>query len=363
MALWVSAITIQAMLEAFRALGLDDQRLLADASMPEHELESRARAGQTRSQSRVATQADEASLAGVPGMDGGHVALLPELVRQRLLAGACRAAKREEFAVEAGLALPFGAFGLMDYLATSADTLGKSCEAMARHFHNVSCEHSLETETCESEFRVKLFSVDMGVDTAARDDFAVGALLSRLRGRVEGFSLASVRLRRGAPQSAARFVALLGAPVTFGHAVTTLCLPARMREAPLSSADPWLRRTLQSLLPPDERAGHRSALERSLRGCLRELLPERKFAAARVASALGMSERSLHRRLRELGQSYQGMVDVFRREEAERLLLDGRVDMAEIAHRLGFGDQSAFSRAFRRWTRMAPSAWLAFASR
>ena len=72
-----------------------------------------------------------------------------------------------------------------------------------------------------------------------------------------------------------------------------------------------------------------------------------------------MSERSLHRRLREIGQSYQGVVDVFRREEAERLLLDGRVDMAEIAHRLGFADQSAFSRAFRRWTNMAPRAWLA----
>ena len=96
-----------------------------------------------------------------------------------------------------------------------------------------------------------------------------------------------------------------------------------------------------------------------MRDCLRELLPKGRLGAARVAGALGMSERSLHRRLREIGQSYQGVVDVFRREEAERLLLDGRVDMAEIAHRLGFADQSAFSRAFRRWTQMAPRAWLA----
>jgi AraC-like DNA-binding protein len=362
MALWVSAMTIHAMLEAFRALGLDDQRLIAEARVPERKRESRAPEGETRSQGRVAAHVNKAPLTW-PGTDSGREALLPDFVRQRLLAGACRAAKRDEFAVEAGLALPLGAFGLMDYLAASADTLGKSCEAMARRFHEVSCEHSLELESCESEYRLKLFSVDMGADTAARDDFAVGALLGRLRDRVEGFSLTAVRLRRQAPACAARFVDLLGAPVTFGHAVTTLCLPARMREAPLSSADPWLRRTLQSLLPPDERDGNGSALERSLRGCLRELLPERKFGASRVASALGMSERSLHRRLRELGQSYQGMVDVFRREEAERLLLDGRVDMAEIAHRLGFGDQSAFSRAFRRWTRMAPRAWLAFASR
>jgi len=151
--------------------------------------------------------------------------------------------------------------------------------------------------------------------------------------------------------------------VSFGHAVAALCLPARMRDVPLSTSDPWLRRALESLLPQQELGMHGSSpLERSLRDCLRELLPQGRLGAARVAAALGMSERSLHRRLRELGQSYQGVVDVFRREEAERLLVDGRVDMTEIAHRLGFADQSAFSRAFRRWTRMAPRSWLAHRS-
>lgn len=331
MARWVPAITIQAMLEAFRALGLDERRLRAEANVPERPSESGA--------------------------------LLPDAIRQRLWASACREAQRDEFAIEAGLALPFGALGLMDYLAASADTLGDSCEALARHFHEISCERRLETESCEGEFRLKLVGADTRADAAAEDDFTVGALLGRLRSRVDGFSLAAVRLRRGPPRCAARFADLFGVPVSFGHAVATLCLPAHLREAPLSSADPRLRRTLESLLPPVESEANGTALERSLRGCLRELLPERRFGAAKVASALGMSERSLHRRLRELGQSYQGMVDVFRREEAERLLLDGRVDMTAIAHRLGFADQSAFSRAFRRWTHMAPRAWLALATR
>jgi AraC-like DNA-binding protein len=331
MARRVPAITIVAMLEAFRAIGLDEGRLRADANVSKQQLESGT--------------------------------LLPDAVRQRLWASACREAQRDEFAIEAGLALPFGAFGLMDYLAASADTLGESCEALARHFHSVSCERSLETESCEGEFRLKLLSADTRPETIAEDDFNVGALLGRLRRRVDGFSLTAVQLRRAPPRSASRFAALCGGPVSFGHAVATLCLPARLRQASLSSADPWLRRTLESLLSPDASGAQGSALERSLRRCLRLLLPERKFGAAKVAGALGMSERSLHRRLRELGQSYQGMVDVFRREEAERLLLDGRVDMTEIAHRLGFADQSAFSRAFRRWTRMAPRAWLALATR
>lgn len=312
-------------------LGLDARRLCAEANVPEQAVESGAR--------------------------------VPEHVRRRLLTSACRAAKRHEFALEVGLALPFGAFGLMDYLAASADTLGDSCEALSRHFDGVSCDHDLEIESSDGEYRLELVTGEARADSPEPGDFVLGALLGRLRGRVAKFSLAGVRLRRARPAAAARFEELLGAPASFGHATSTLCLPAHLRVAPLSSADPWLRRTLESLLPAAGGSAGGSALERSLRGCLRDLLPERKFGAARVASALGMSERSLHRRLRERGQSYQGLVDGFRREEAERLLLDGRVDMAEIAHRLGFADQSAFSRAFRRWTRLPPRAWLAFASR
>lgn len=334
MARWVPAITIQAMLAAFRVLGLDERRLRAEADVSEQQLASGA--------------------------------LLPDGVRQRLWVSACREAQRDEFAIEAGLALPFGAFGLMDYLAASADTLGESCDTWARHFHRISCARQLEIDSSAGEIRLELITAEARIDTPAEpadDDFTLAALLGRLRARVDGFSLAGVRLRRREPPSAARFADLFGAPVSFGHAVATLCVPARLREAPLTSSDPWLRRTLESLVPRDESGVTGSELERSLRGCLRELLPRERFGAAKVASVLGMSERSLHRRLRELGQSYQGVVDGYRREEAERLLLEGRVDMAEIAHRLGFADQSAFSRAFRRWTRMAPSAWLALATR
>src|SRR5688572_10497293 len=128
MARWVPAISIQAMLEAFRVLGLDERRLRRDANVPEQLL------------------------------DGG--VLLPDGVRQRLWASACTEAKREEFALEAGLALPFGALGLLDYIAASADTLGECCEALARHFHSVSCARYLEVEARNDGFRLALVSAE-----------------------------------------------------------------------------------------------------------------------------------------------------------------------------------------------------------
>ena len=278
MARWVPAITIQAMLEAFRVLGLDERRLRSEANVPEQPLE----AGE----------------------------LLPDGVRQRLWASAQREAGREELALEAGLALPFGALGLLDYLAASADTLGACCEALARHFHRFSCARYLEAEASGDEFRLALVSAEAR-DETPEDDFALGVLLGRLRPRVAGFSLSTVRLGRAAPASAARFAELMGAPVSFGHAVAMLCLPAALREAPLSSADPRLRRTLESLRPEREsKVG--STLERSLRRCLREMLPGGRLSAANVAGALGMSERSLHRRLREMSARIQARDGVTR---------------------------------------------------
>jgi AraC-like DNA-binding protein len=327
MARRVPGITIQALLAGFRALGLDERRLRAEANVPEQRL------------------------------DAG--ALIPDVVRQRLWAAAYRKEQRGELALEVGLALPFGALGAMDYLAASAETLGMSCEALTQRFHSVSFERSLEIEQRPGDYRVKLVVADSREETLAGDEFTLGAMVARFRARVDGFSIAAVQLKRAPPRHPERFAEVLGAPVSFGHAASALCLPGRARDMPISSSDPWLRRAIESLLPHHENGAHGSALERSVRSCLRELLPQGRLGAVAAAGVLGMSERSLHRRLRELGLSYQTVVDAFRREEAERLLLEGRVEMTEIAHRLGFADQSAFSRAFRRWTCMAPRAWLA----
>jgi AraC-like DNA-binding protein len=72
-----------------------------------------------------------------------------------------------------------------------------------------------------------------------------------------------------------------------------------------------------------------------------------------------MSERTLHRRLREAGSTFRDVLDRFREAESERLLGAGRLALAEVALRVGFSDQSAWNRAFMRWKGMAPTEWVA----
>lgn len=76
-----------------------------------------------------------------------------------------------------------------------------------------------------------------------------------------------------------------------------------------------------------------------------------------IATRLGMSGRTLQRRLSDRGLSFQGLVDEARRQLAERLLQTTDYALAEIAFLTGFSDQSTFTRAFKRWSGGTPRSF------
>jgi AraC-like DNA-binding protein len=79
----------------------------------------------------------------------------------------------------------------------------------------------------------------------------------------------------------------------------------------------------------------------------------------KIALALGMSGRSLQRRLKEQGTSYVQVLRDTRRELAIGHLREQQCSVTEIAFLLGFEDASAFARAFRSWTGVSPSEFRA----
>jgi AraC-like DNA-binding protein len=72
-----------------------------------------------------------------------------------------------------------------------------------------------------------------------------------------------------------------------------------------------------------------------------------------------MSQRTLQRRLRELGTSYQKLLDEVRHRSARRLLADTDLAAGEIAFLLGFEELNSFTRAFTSWEGTTPNQWRA----
>lgn len=76
-----------------------------------------------------------------------------------------------------------------------------------------------------------------------------------------------------------------------------------------------------------------------------------------AASDLGMSGRTLRRRLAEEGTTYQRELDAVRQKMAEEYFSRGGASVTELALLLGFADSSAFAKAFRRWTGCSPTEY------
>ena len=76
---------------------------------------------------------------------------------------------------------------------------------------------------------------------------------------------------------------------------------------------------------------------------------------AGVAKRLAMSERTLQRRLADRDLSFKAIVETTQKQLAENLLRHGRYSLADVAYLTGFSEQSAFNRAFKRWTDQTPT--------
>lgn len=89
---------------------------------------------------------------------------------------------------------------------------------------------------------------------------------------------------------------------------------------------------------------------------------KRSLAAGRpdiqvIASELGMSDRTLQRRLNDEGISYKKLLAIARREQALLYLSDPTIDLKEVAFLLGYEEQNSFYRAFRLWEGDTPAHW------
>lgn len=80
---------------------------------------------------------------------------------------------------------------------------------------------------------------------------------------------------------------------------------------------------------------------------------------ADVARDLGMSERTLQRRITEEGTTFRALVTEARQELGRRLLSDSSIAIEEVACLLGYHDTSSFYRGFKEWEGMTPNRWRA----
>ena len=150
---------------------------------------------------------------------------------------------------------------------------------------------------------------------------------------------------------------IVGGRLVWGQGPTRILLDREAGRIPLHGSDDT-RHHLEALAQKQlEALQHRNSLAEDIKWHLRELIVSGTPRRITVADRLGISLRTLDRRLAEAGLSWQPLLDNQRSHLAREYLADADLTVAAIASRLGFSDVRAFQRRFRVWTGMSPSEY------
>jgi len=165
-----------------------------------------------------------------------------------------------------------------------------------------------------------------------------------------------LELTRLKPKNTNLHKELLTKHVSFGATVNAMIMPSEFLGRVNPNADPRLFKMMSQQMDAIEiRSTKSQDPVVSVKLHLAENLAGNVPTLAQEAERLGMSPRTLQRRLTDAGTSMQALLDQCRSEMAERLLLDTTLSLSAITYKLGFSAPAAFTRSAIRWFGVTPS--------
>jgi AraC-like DNA-binding protein len=247
--------------------------------------------------------------------------------------------------------------GLLYYVVASSETLVDAFQRAARYSSIVN-EGIALTVIDGTRFGLSFRYIDVSRHLDRHQmEFWMVAIVRMCR-QLTGLRLrpSRVRLIHSRPRGAAAFSDLFGTNIEFGAAVDEIVFDSRSRQLPVNTADPYLHALL--IRHCEEALAHRPASSDSFRSRVENeivpLLPHGKAQASEVARRLGVSQRSLARRLSLEKLNYSTLMQSLRSDLAKRYLADRDLSISQVAWLLGYTEVGAFSHAFKRWTGRAP---------
>jgi AraC-like DNA-binding protein len=246
--------------------------------------------------------------------------------------------------------------GMLYYVMASSETLGDALQRATRYSRTVN--EGMQLKYRENE-RLSITFEYIGVarhqDRHQIEFFMVS--LARLVRQLSGSNLfpERVNITHHRDRFHADFRKFFGCDVAFGSGTDEIAFSSTMRPTPLASADSFLNALLIAQCEHTRANRLRPAeLRISLENEIVPLLPHGNAQAPAIARKLGMSQRTLARRLASEGISFTAVLDELRRDLAKHYLSEAGVPITTIAWLLGYQEVSAFTHAFKRWTGKTP---------
>jgi AraC-like DNA-binding protein len=274
---------------------------------------------------------------------------------------ACEKTHCPHFGLEIGRQIRIETLGLLGELMRHSPTLRVALQNFALNQHRNAhggVAYLMEDDR-QAFFGYAVYQPGVPGKTLICDGAAMGVftVFCELVGK-DNVSALEVLLSRSEPQNVAHYRQSFGVKLSFNADQTAVAFPRRMLDKPIAGADARRRLVVEKQVRALWYSGDMD-LATQLRRELRVGLMRGHVSAVAIAARLGMSRRTLHRRLEASGLQFQEALDETRCEYAQQLLAYTRLEIAHITTIVGYTDPSVLTRGFVRWTGMTPSQWRA----
>ncbi|MBC7283764.1 AraC family transcriptional regulator [Hoeflea sp.] len=263
----------------------------------------------------------------------------------------------DQFGLKSAAEFQKGASGPFGYAMMNAATVRDCLIFMGRNLSKIS-----ETSICTLELGPRAAHFEwtyspLILHRAQFVDLGAAQTFNHLRAFL-GNDVSRIRLEleRKKPINTNLHKQLLTPQISFGAQVNALILPVEILGRTNPNADPRLFAMMSQqveAMPMRRNDAHDPVA--AVRLHVAENLASGTLTLSDEADRLGMSSRTLQRRLTEAGTSMQAIVDECRKEMAGRLLLETDLTLSSIGYKLGFSAPAAFTRSAIRWFGITPS--------
>ena len=248
--------------------------------------------------------------------------------------------------------------GLVGYTMQHSANLGDALARLSRYQRLLSEAVRFQLTPRSDEFEVAWVSHPSLISLQSPVEANV-TLLVRVARELTGEAINPLRMELPIPQpqDLSEYRAEFACPMLFGSENASLTLASEHLALPVLASDETLVGYLDELAdiaaaPLD---ATKDSMSTAVRRTLWSLLPSGRPSVFHTAREMGVSVRTLQRRLGEEGSSFSAVLDGLRRDITDELLGDGDHSVADIAFLLGYSEPSAFHRAYRRWRSSPPS--------
>jgi AraC-like DNA-binding protein len=300
----------------------------------------------------------EALQAGVQPNQGQHLGRFPAEAYCQLLLRAAERLNDPLLGLHLGQSIQTTHLGALGYVLQACENLGAALLRIQR-YHRLLHDINPIQHHIEGDAMVLQWGVARGKPGALFDETGISAIVQFARALCgQRLPVLAVDFVNPPPLQAQPFIDHFGCPVRWGQNATRLVIPLESLQMPLPQPDPVLLGLMEAQVDvalshlPD--AGDLLDLTRRV---VRQMAPLGMPELEQVAAELRLPPRVFYRRLAERGQQFRQLREQALRELAEAHLADPRLSLADVSELLGYTEQSAFSRAFKRWSGVSPLAW------